>query len=108
MSRVRNREYNTVHHLTSRIAHRVFFLKEEERNDFVSLMMRVSTFSGIELIGWCIMNNHFHIYAYLPKPPQMTDEEVLARFRALKGDTTRIFDNDGFGTECRTLGASSC
>ena len=106
MARVRNREYNTVHHLTSRIAHRVFFLKEEERNDFVSLMMRVSAFSGVELIGWCIMNNHFHIYVYLPEPPQMTDEEVLTRFKALKGDAERIFADDGFGTECPTLGAS--
>ena len=105
MARVRNKEYNTVHHLTSRIAHRVFFLKEEERNDFVSLMMRVSAFSGVELIGWCIMNNHFHIYVYLPEPPQMTDEEVLVRFKALKGDAERIFADDGFGTECRTLGA---
>ena len=106
MARVRNKEYNTVHHLTSRIAHRVFFLKEDERNDFVSLMMRVSAFSGVELIGWCIMNNHFHIYVYLPEPPQMTDEEVLARFKALKGDAERIFADDGFGTECPTLGAS--
>ena len=106
MARVRNKEYNTVHHLTSRIAHRVFFLKEDERNDFVSLMMRVSAFSGVELIGWCIMNNHFHIYVYLPEPPQMTDEEVLARFKALKGDAERIFADDGFGTECPTLGAT--
>lgn len=105
MSRVRNREYNTVHHLTSRIAHRVFFLDEEERNDFVSLMKRVSAFSGIELIGWCIMNNHFHIYVYLPEPPQMTDEEVLARFKALKGDAERIFADDGFGTGCPTRSA---
>ena len=105
MARVRNKEYNTVHHLTSRIAHRVFFLKEEERNDFVSLMMRVSAFSGVELIGWCIMNNHFHIYVYLPEPPQMTDDEVLERFRALKGDAERIFADDGSGTGCPTLSA---
>ena len=105
MARVRNKEYNTVHHLTSRIAHRVFFLKEEERNDFVSLMMRVSAFSGVELIGWCIMNNHFHIYVYLPEPPQMTDDEVLERFRALKGDAERIFADDGSGTGCPTRSA---
>ena len=61
MARVRNTEYNTVHHLTSRIAHRAFFLKEEERNDLVDLMVRVSEFSGIELLGWCVLDNHFHI-----------------------------------------------
>ena len=48
-------DYGTVHHLTSRIAHRVYFLKEEERNDFIEIMLRVAEFCGIELIGWCIM-----------------------------------------------------
>ena len=113
MSRIRNKEYGTVHHLTSRIAHRVFFLKEEERNDFMSLMKRVSAFSGVELIGWCIMKNHFHIYVYLPVPPALTDEEVLERYRLLKGDGERIFSDEDddrcenpygreVGSECQT------
>ena len=83
MARIRNTEYNTVHHLTSRIAHRAFFLKEEERNDFIDLMLRVSAFSGVELIGWCVLDNHFHIYVYLPNPPALSDDEVLRRFRLL-------------------------
>ena len=106
MSRVRNKEYNTVHHLTSRIAHRVYFLKEEERNDFMSLVKRVSAFSGVELIGWCVLDNHFHLYVYLPEPPQLTDEEVLARFNVLKGDAERVLAEDRFGNECQTLVAS--
>ena len=61
----------------------------------MSLMTLVSAFSGVELIGWCIMNNHFHIFVYLPEPPPMTDEEVLARFKALKGDAGRVFNEIG-------------
>ena len=64
MSRVRNTDFETVHHLTSRIAHQAFFLKEEECNEFTSLMIRVAAFSGIELIGWCIMNNHFRLFVH--------------------------------------------
>ena len=94
MARIRNTQYNTVHHLTSRIAHRAFFLKEEERNDFISLMQRVSAFSGVELLGWCILDNHFHIYAYLPPPPALSDEEVLQRFRLLKGDAYRLLSDE--------------
>ena len=82
----RIKEYNTIHHLTSRIAHKVFFLEEEERNDFLGMVKRVATFSGTPLIGWCIMMNHFHLDVYLPEPPEaISEEEVLCRYAALKG-----------------------
>ena len=82
----RIKDYGTVHHLTSRIAHRVYFLKEEERNDFIEIMLRVAEFCGIELVGWCIMANHFHILAYLPKPPEsISNEEIIRRYGFIAG-----------------------
>jgi len=85
----------TVHHLTSRIAHQVFILKEEERNDFTDIMLRVADFSGIRLIGWCIMTNHFHILAYLPvKPDWIGDEEVIRRWQHIAPIQGR------YGVEC--------
>jgi len=108
MARNRNTAFNTVHHLTSRIAHQAFFLGDDERNDFVSLMIRVSEFSGVELLGWCIMNNHFHIYVYLPEPPVLSDDEILERYHRLKGDASRLLsESDKVGAECPTLGANS-
>ncbi len=79
----RVKEYNTVHHLTSRIAHRVYFLEEEERNEFMEMMIRSAKFVGIELLGWCIMGNHFHILAYLPEPKELSDEEIKARYQMI-------------------------
>ncbi len=58
-SNFRKREPFTVHHIMNRIAHRVFFLRDEERNDFIEMMRRVAEFTGIQLLGWCVMNNHF-------------------------------------------------
>ncbi len=81
----RNKEYDTYHHLGSRIAHRVFFLTEEERNDFVDRMFRVAAYTGVELVGWCIMTNHFHIMVYLPRPVDIDEQEVLRRYAILKG-----------------------
>ena len=78
-------DYGTVHHLTSRIAHRVYFLKEEERNDFQELMLRVAHFCGLRLLGWCIMENHFHILVYLPNPETPSQGEVISRYRSLSG-----------------------
>lgn len=84
-SNYRTKDHDTVHHLVSRIAHRVYFLKDEERNDFIEMMRRTAEFCGIELIGWCIMTNHFHILAYLPQRKDLSEEEVLYRYGILKG-----------------------
>lgn len=82
----RFQEPDSVHHLVSRIAHKVFFLKDDERNDFLGMMYRSAEFCGIKLIGWCIMTNHFHILVYLPFPEVLSDEEVIRRYHVLKGE----------------------
>ena len=81
----RIKEPETVHHLVSRIAHRVYFLKDEERDEFIDMMRRTAEFCGIKLIGWCIMTNHFHILAYLPQPQALDEDEILRRYGVLKG-----------------------
>ena len=85
----RIRQANTYHHLISRIAHRVYFLKDEERNDFVEMMRRVADFTGIQLVAWCVLTNHFHILAFLPEEIGLTEEEVLRRYGVLKGVAAR-------------------
>ena len=85
-SNFRVKEYLTVHHVMNRIAHQVFFLKEEERNDFVAMMKRSAEFSGIQLIAWCIMTNHFHLLAFLPERVEVDEAEVVRRVGVLKGE----------------------
>lgn len=91
-SNYRIKDYDTVHHLTSRIAHKVFIMDEDARNDFLSFVFRVTEFAGVKLLGWCIMSNHFHLLAYLPDPEVLSDEEVRCRYNILKGNerATRV------------------
>ena len=84
-SSYRNKDFNTVHHITSRIAHKVRFLQEQERNDLVDIIRRSAEFTGVKLIGWCVMINHFHILAFLPPPQEIGEEEILRRYGVLKG-----------------------
>lgn len=84
-SNSRNKEVETVHHLTSRIAHRVYFLKECERNDFLEIVRRAADFAGIKLLGWCVMSNHFHLLVHLPERVEVCESEVLRRYGVLKG-----------------------
>ena len=82
----RSKEYDTVHHITSRIAHKVRFLQEEaERNDLIEMIRRAAVFTGVKLLGWCIMINHFHILAFLPTPVEVDEKEILRRYGVLKG-----------------------
>ena len=81
----RVKECGTVHHLISRIAHRVYFLKDEERMDFLEIVRRAAEFTGVQLIGWCVMGNHFHLLVFLPERCTIDEVEILRRYGALKG-----------------------
>ena len=74
---------NRCYHLVSRVAHRAFFFDAEEKRRFVDLLMRAVEFSGVKLLGWCVMSNHFHIFIYLPEEEPLTDEQLYDRIRAL-------------------------
>ena len=108
----RIKEHDTVHHLVSRIAHRVYFLKESERMDFLEFVRRTADFTGIRLLGWCVMGNHFHILVFLPVPEPVDEEEILRRYAVLKGrgavNSVRDLRSGltGRGSECTVLPVS--
>lgn len=85
----RVRDPDTIHHITSRIAHRVYFLGDDERNDLIEIARRAAEFCGIRLLAWCIMTNHFHLMVHLPIAIEVSEEEVLRRYGILKGASSK-------------------
>ena len=83
MRQLRNFQTDRCYHLISRVAHRAFYLNEEERTRFVERMRRVAYFSCVEILAYCVMSNHFHVLVYVPAPCELSEEEVLARVQAL-------------------------
>ncbi|MGN0833146.1 MAG: transposase [Kiritimatiellia bacterium] len=67
MRALRNFKANRCCHLISRIANRAFFLTEVERMRFVERLWRVAEFSGIEVLTYCFMSNHFHLLVHALK-----------------------------------------
>ena len=91
------------YHLISRLAHRAFFLDDEEKTRAVELLRRVEEFSGVIVLAYAIMSNHFHIFIYVPEPEDIGDEEILRRINALYreaslaqvlGEWTRLKDEE--------------
>ena len=87
MRPLRNFKTNQCCHLISRIANRAFFLNDEEKTRFVERLWRVATFSCVEVLAYCFMSNHFHILVYVPDPRELSDDELMARIRALYSGT---------------------
>src|ERR1035437_1158655 len=63
MSRPLRIEYEgAIYHVTSRgIDRRVIFNDEEDNQRFIQLMKEGADFFSVDVISYCLMNNHFHI-----------------------------------------------
>ena len=83
MRALRNFKPDRCCHLISRIANRAFYLTDEERTRFVERLWRVAKFSGIEVLAYCFMSNHFHLLVHLPEAPELSDGELFDRIAAL-------------------------
>ena len=69
-------------HVVSRVVDRRKIFGEAEKEYFYRLMRKQEGFSGIQVLGYCLMGNHFHLLLRVPVPPSsLDDEEVMRRLR---------------------------
>lgn len=62
---------NGTYHVTSRLTERAYWLQDPSFKDMiVSWMHGVAEFAGVELLAWCVMDNHFHMLVYVPEVPE--------------------------------------
>ena len=82
MRRCRINLPNRCYHLVSRVAHRAYFLDGDERTRLVDFVRRVAEFSGVKLLAYCVMSNHFHVFVYIGRPEPLSDAEIVRRISA--------------------------
>ena len=59
------------YHITSHIVNRQMWFKDPKlKDEIVGWLYGVAAFSGVELLSWCIMDNHFHILVHVPEVPE--------------------------------------
>jgi len=81
-------EQDRCYHLVSRLAHRAFFLDDGEKDRAVALMRRVEEFSGVVVLAYAFMSNHFHIFIYVPSAEEIGEGDILRRIRVLYRDAS--------------------
>ena len=77
------------YHVVSRVVDRQLVLGEEEKERLVWLMRRYERFSGVKVLTYCVMGNHFHWLVEVPKRPahaeSMPDSELVERVAKCQG-----------------------
>jgi putative transposase len=75
-----------VYHVMSRTALDGFPLQDVEKDFMLDLIKRFSALYFTEILGFCLMGNHFHLLVKMIPEDRFTDEEIQKRFEAYFGD----------------------
>lgn len=72
-----------VYHVTSRTACGQFLFDDEAKERFLKLLHKQAGFCGVDVLGYCVMGNHFHLLVVVPEYREISDRELMRRYRLL-------------------------
>ena len=77
-----------VFHVVSRVVDRRFVFKDVEREKFRTFMRMQASYSGCQILSYCLMSNHIHILLEVPPLPEggISDELLLTRLGAIQSE----------------------
>jgi len=72
-----------LYHVVDRVNGRLFLLEREAKRKFVQLMRKHEAYTGVRVLSYAVMDNHFHLLLEVPpkkkgKPVSMSS--CAARF----------------------------
>ena len=83
---------STVYHVMSRTALDGFPLGDIEKDFMLDLIRRYAALYLVEILGLCLMGNHFHILVKMFPEYKFTDEQIKKRYVEFYGDDRAFAD----------------
>jgi putative transposase len=81
-----------VYHVMSRTALDGFPLGDIEKDFMIDLIRRYSALYFVEILGFCLMGNHFHLLVKIFPEYKFTDEQIKKRYVEFYGDDRAFTD----------------
>jgi REP element-mobilizing transposase RayT len=75
------------YHVTSRTACGQFLFDDEAKGVFLKILGKQAAFCGVEVLAYCVMGNHFHLLVLVPEDYEISDAELLRRYRVLYSES---------------------
>lgn len=66
-------------HVTSRMVQQRFLFDADAKRAFIRFVYDWAEFSGIHVLTHCVMDNHFHLFLWVPTPKALSWEELTNR-----------------------------
>jgi REP element-mobilizing transposase RayT len=88
--RLKINDETTVYHVMSRTALDGFPLGDVEKDFMLDLIRRYSALYLVELLGFCLMGNHFHLLVKMFPEYKFSDDDIKNRYVGFYGDD-RVF-----------------
>lgn len=85
MARIKMAGRVAVYHCVSRVVGRQRLLDDACKEMLVQLLWKLAAFYGLEVITYCMMDNHFHLLLRVPSQGLIDDSALLARLTAFYG-----------------------
>lgn len=79
------------YHCLSRVVDRRRIMGDMEREKFRELMRGSERFSGVRVLTYAILSNHFHILVEVPEPQDVDEMEIVSRLSAIY-DPEEVFE----------------
>ena len=77
--RLLNDQGLSYYHCLSRVIERRFIFEEQEREYFRKLMRRLEAFSGVRVLTWICLSNHFHVLVAVEEKSGKAVQEEMQR-----------------------------
>ena len=74
-----------VYHVMSRTALDGYPLEDADKDFMLELIKRFSKLYFTEILGFCLMGNHFHLLVKMFPEERFTDEEIKKRYKSFYG-----------------------
>lgn len=71
------------YHVMSRMACSQYLMDEAAKQMFVKMLRKQAAFCGLDVLSYCVMGNHFHLLLSVPEKIEISDAELLQRYRVL-------------------------
>ena len=78
-------EGEAFYHVMSRCALQQHLLTDDVKGMFMKILRRAEFFSGVKIVNYCIMDNHFHLLLKIPKRSEVSEGDLDNRITVLYG-----------------------
>jgi putative transposase len=72
-----------VYHVMTRTVNGELLFKDREKEILRKMIRQVADFSGVEVLTYCILSNHFHVLVRVPDGDAVSDRELMRRYKVL-------------------------